>query len=249
VISDEHNRGILLEDLSWTEAESSLGQGAVVVIPIGAVAKEHGPHLKLKTDWVLAEYLKMRVLELCEVVIAPTLTYYYYPAFLKYPGSVSLRLKTARDFTIDICRSLARHGPRRFYALNTGISTIRALRSAAVSLAKEHILLRYTDISRATSAVVAQVSEQEGGTHADETETSMMLWIDPISVQMAKATKDYHPGPGPLRREPGRRGAYSPTGVYGDATLASPEKGEKIVEALIEAVLSDIEDVRRGRIP
>lgn len=39
-------KGILLEDLTWG------------VIPLGAAAKEHGPHLKLKNDWILAEYLK-----------------------------------------------------------------------------------------------------------------------------------------------------------------------------------------------
>jgi len=242
----EPKRGLLLEDLTWVQAESLLGEATVVVIPIGAAAKEHGPHLSLKTDWILAEYLKMRVLAQCEVIVAPTLTYHYYPAFLDYPGSISLRFKTARDFTIDVCRGLARHGPRRFYALNTGISTILALKSAAINLAGEHILLRYTDISKAAGPAIAEVSEQEGGTHADEIETSMILYIDPRSVQMAKAARDYHPGPGPLRRQPHSKGAYSPTGIYGDATLASREKGEKVVEALIEAILGDIEDLRRS---
>jgi len=248
-MSREGKRGLLLEDLTWMQAESVLDAAAVVVIPIGAAAKEHGPHLKLKTDWILCEYLKMQVLERCEVIVAPTLAYYYYPAFLEYPGSVSLRLKTARDFTIEVSRSLAHYGPRRFYALNTGISTIRALKSAALSLAKDHILLRYTDLSRATSAVIAEVSKQEGGTHADEIETSLLLCIDPSSVDMTKASKDYHPGSGPLTREPRGRGAYSPTGIYGDATLATAEKGRKVLDALLEAIVRDIEDVRSSPIP
>jgi creatinine amidohydrolase len=79
-------------------------------------------------------------------------------------------------------------------------------------------------------------------------ETSMMLYIDPTSVEMAKAVNDYHPAPGPLRRKRGRRGAYSQTGVYGDATLATAEKGRKVIDLLIEAVIKDIEKLRHTRI-
>jgi len=69
----------------------------------------------------LAEYLKRKILKSVEVVIAPTVNYQYYPAFIEYPGSTSLRLETARDLMVDICGSLARFGPRKFYALNTGV--------------------------------------------------------------------------------------------------------------------------------
>jgi creatinine amidohydrolase len=243
------SKGVLLEDLTWVEAESALTAASVIVLPVGAAAKEHGPHLRLKSDWILADYLKVRVLEQCDVVIAPTLTYHYYPAFIDYPGSTSLRLKTARHVTIDVCRCLARHGPRRMYALNTGVSTIVALESAANSLASDGILLRYTNIPKLVGAVSAQVAEQEAGTHADEIETSMMLYIDPTSVDMTKAAKDYHPGHGYLRRDPGSKGVYSPSGIYGDATLANREKGRQVVEALVEGILLEIEDLRLARVP
>lgn len=114
-------KGILLEDLTWLEAEKILTPTTVVVIPLGAAAKEHGPHLKLKNDLLIAEYLKRRVLQRSAVVVAPTLNYHFYPAFVEYPGSTTLRLETARDMVADICRTLARFGPRRFYILNTGI--------------------------------------------------------------------------------------------------------------------------------
>ncbi|MEA3162360.1 MAG: creatinine amidohydrolase, partial [Verrucomicrobiota bacterium] len=48
-------KGFLLEELTWQEAEKVLRIDTVVVIPIGAACKEHGPHLKLKNDWLLAE--------------------------------------------------------------------------------------------------------------------------------------------------------------------------------------------------
>src|SRR4030095_15262872 len=115
---------VLLEDLTWVEAESHLTEGAVVVIPLGAGSKEHGPHLLLKNDWLLAEYFKKRVVEVAAVVVAPTIGHSYYPAFVEYPGPISPRLETARDLVVDTCRSLGSHGPRRFYVLNTGVSTL-----------------------------------------------------------------------------------------------------------------------------
>ena len=237
-------KGILLEDLTWQEAEKVLTPSTVVVIPIGAGSKEHGPHLKLKNDWVLAEYLKRQILKSAEVVVAPTVNYHYYPAFVEYPGSTTLRLETARDLMVDICRSLARYGPRKFYALNTGVSTVRALQPAVDILAAEGITLRFTDILKASAATEATLRQQEGGTHADEMETSMMLFIAPETVEMSKAVKDYHPGQGPLTRDPKGPGVYSASGIYGDATLATHAKGEKLVQALVASILLEINELK-----
>jgi creatinine amidohydrolase len=239
------NKGILLEDLTWQEAEKVLTPETIVVIAIGAESKEHGPHLKLKNDFLIAEYLKREVLRRSNVVVAPTVNYHYYPAFVEYPGSTTLRIETARDLLVDICRSLARYGPRRFYALNTGVSTVRALKLSADVLAAEGIQLRYTDILNVGEAAEKQVKQEEGGTHADEIETSMMLYIAPSSVDMKKAVKDYHPsGKGGLTRNPNGAGDYSASGVFGDATLATRKKGEIMVHAITDGILNEIEELR-----
>jgi creatinine amidohydrolase len=242
--------GILLEDLTWIEAEKVLKPEAVVVIPLGAGAKEHGPHLKLKNDHILAEYLKGRVLEKASVIVAPTVNYGFYPAFAEYPGSTSLTLETSRDMFVEICRGLSRFGPKRFYVLNTGVSTVRALAPAAELLEAEGILLRYTDVLQAAAEAEKQVGKQEGGTHADEIETSMILYMSPADADMSKAVKDYHPGKGGLTRDPKAEGKiYSPTGVYGDATLATREKGQVVTEALVAAILREIEELRKAPLP
>jgi creatinine amidohydrolase len=243
-------RGVVLEDLTWLEAEKILKPETVVVIPLGAASKEHGPHLKLKNDLILAEYLKRRVQERAAVVIAPTVNYGYYPAFVEYPGSTGLSLETSRDMFVEICRGLARFGPKRFYVLNTGVSTVRALAPAAEILAMEGILLRYTNVLEITKAVEKEVCRQEGGTHADEVETSMILYMSPSDCDMAKAVKDYHPGKGGLTRDPKKEGmTYSASGVFGDATLATKEKGRIVTEALVEATLREIEELRKAALP
>lgn len=236
--------GVLLERLTWVEAKARLTKDTVVVMPLGAQAKEHGPHLSLANDWLMAEYLKRRVLERAEVVIAPTVNYSFYPAFVNYPGSTSLRTETARDVIVDICRTLAAHGPRKFYILNTGVSTLGPLRAASALLALDGINMQYTNVLTVAEATVKAVSEQKEGTHADEIETSMMLYIAPETVDMTKASKDFPTGTGPLTPDQSVAGRYSPSGIYGDATLATRAKGEKVTEAMVAGILKEIEALR-----
>ena len=238
-----------LSDLTWLQAKQELNADTIILIPLGAAAKEHGPHLRLDNDRALADYLTARVDEQTDVVVAPTMTYHFYPAFTAYPGSTTLRLETARDLVIDVVTSLAAFGPRRFYVLNTGVSTVRALEPAATSLASKGILMQFTRIDRAGNDAVQQVQEQEGGTHADEIETSMMLYIARERVDMSKAARDYHPGSGPLSPDPGTSGVYSATGIYGDATLANLEKGRVVVEATVQDLLRDIATLKNSPLP
>lgn len=239
-------RGILLENLTWMEAEKVLTPSTVVVIALGAQAKEHGPHLKLNNDWLMAEYLKKRVLDAADVVVAPTIPYHHYPAFVHYPGSTNLSVETARDVTVQIVKSLAAFGPKRFYVLNTGISTVGPLRQAQEQLARDSIRMTFTNLAVVLRDVEREVSKQEGGTHADEIETSMMLYIAPQTVDMTKAVKDFHRDGGrPLVRDSTMRGTYSPTGSWGDPTLATREKGQRVTEALVAGILRDIDQLRR----
>ncbi len=242
-------RGIRLENLTWVEAEKVLTPDTVVVIPIGAESKEHGPHLKLKNDFILAEYFARRVLEQADVVVAPTINYHYYPAFVEYPGSTTLSLETARYLVVEVCESLARHGPKRFYALNTGVSTVRALAPAVEKLAAEGILLRFTDL-KCLEPIEKEVCKQGAGSHADEGETSMLLYIDPASVDMSKAVKDCDTEhKGSLTRDPAKPGTYSPSGIWGDPTLATREKGERLCEGFVKILLEEIEATRKAPLP
>jgi creatinine amidohydrolase len=233
---------VWIENLTWVEAEEALKKHEVVMIPLGARTKEHGPHLPLNNDWIMAEYLAERVAEEAPVVVMPTLQYGYYPSFLEYPGSVSLGLETFKEVLKDICVSMNSYGISKFYVLNTGVSTILGLQPAAEELVELGIEMRYTDILASGARAEEGVSEQEGGTHADEMETSMMLYIKPEIVDMSRAVKDYDPTGGwGLTRDPENTEAkYSPTGIFGDPTLATVEKGRIAVEARIRYIVEEL---------
>lgn len=237
---------MLLETATWKEAEQWLSPERVVVIPLGSACKEHGPHLPLNNDWLIAEFLKKVVLDsMPEAVVLPTVNHHFYPAFQEYPGSISLRLDTARDLIVDICKSINRFGPKIFYALNTGVSTERALAPAAEQLERDGICLRFTRL-KAFFESLSDMREQEGGSHADELETSLMLDIAPHAVHLEKAVKEYNEGTGRLTRIKGAEGVFSESGVWGDPTLASAKKGKAIREALVRHVLDDLAGLRNS---
>ena len=240
-------KGHLLSGLTWVEAKAVLAADTVVVIPLGAESKEHGPHLPLGTDFRQAEYYKTRVLAQADVVVAPTINYSFYPAFVDYPGSTSLSLPVARDLIVDVIRGIAHFGPRRFYVLNTGVSTNAPLAQAAALLALDGIALAYLDLTGpAVKALEGPVAAQKEGSHADEIETSEMLAIDPSVVDMSKATVEYGPGAarGALSLDP-QSPRYSPSGIYGDATLATVGKGRVLNDGMTRIILDEIETLRR----
>ncbi len=236
---------IHLENLTWVEAEKALKHFEVALIALGARTKEHGPHLLLKNDYIMAEYLKDRVIQEVSVAVLPTLQYGYYPAFLEYPGSVSLRAETFKNVVVDICRSMNGYGLKKIYILNTGVSTLRPLKASQEELEGEGIVLRFTNILEIDKKLPAGLLQQEGGTHADEGETSMMLYIAPESVDMSKAVKDLdlRPNRTGLTRDPKGKGHYSLTGIWGDPTLASREKGKVIVETTVREIIHQIKEL------
>jgi creatinine amidohydrolase len=244
-VPEEEKGSVFLENLTWIEAEKVLKDYEVVLIALGARTKEHGPHLSLKNDYLMAEYLKERVTAEVPVAVLPTLQYGYYPSFLEYPGSVSIGAETFKNVVIDICLSMNGYGIRKFYILNTGVSTTPPLRRAAEELSGRGIILKFLDILEVDKKLPEGLLRQEGGTHADEGETSMMLYIAPETVDMSKAVKEYDSRPGRrgLTRDRAGAGHFSATGIYGDPTLATKEKGRIIVEATVREIVKQVKEL------
>ena len=231
-------RGVKLETLSWIEAERWFANDPVVVVPLGAAAKEHGPHLPLNNDAIIATWMVEEIMQRLPVVVAPLINASFYPAFVEYPGSISLRCETARDVIVDTCTSLANFGLSRFYVVNTGLSTLQPLAEAKQML-RQGITLKFLDLDEALQSLPPDLLEQQYGSHADEHETSLMLHIASEVVNMSLAVDDGAKGEGRLTRSKGQ-GTWSPSGVFGQATLATPAKGQVIAQVLLDHVLNQI---------
>jgi creatinine amidohydrolase len=232
-------KGLRLGELTYEEAAAAVADYPVAVLPIGGGSKEHGPQLPCGTDQMVTDEMARQVVEACPILLLPTLAYAYYPAFVDWSGSVSIEPDHFTGMVGDIIRSMARHGYRKFLIIDGGVSTHPPLRTLSSQL---HLALgvhvAVTNIHGLGSEVGREIAEQPSGGHADELETSCMLALRPDLVKMDRAVTEYSP------TIPGMQGAdgtvkvvmggkmITPHGINGDATLATAEKGRKVLYAM-----------------
>lgn len=228
-----------VSDLRWHEIEQKIETGAYALLPIGACAKEHGLHMPMNTDYIQAKWLADRLARQKNLLIWPIVNYGYYPAFVDYPGSVTLEQSTFTSMIDDILRSIFRAGVSTAVLLNTGISTIRPLNSIIQNHAGRAGLINIYS-GKLFRKASREIIKQSAGGHADETETSILLAIDDSLVDMdeASGTMQACSQPGVLSRHDRNSINYSPTGACGAPQLATVEKGR----ILLTAILGDIND-------
>ncbi|MGD9883666.1 MAG: creatininase family protein [Reyranella sp.] len=214
------NTGAWLEDLTWPEAKARFDAGVVVVVPVGAAAKAHGPHLPLKTDALTARALGQRLAERLPVIVAPVVGFGSYPAFTSFAGSQHLSAATFKALLLELIGNLRSHGVSRIVLVNTGVSTEKPIDE--ISTGADDLLVLHM---RGLGAAAERLIEVPEGGHADERETSVMLALDPRSVRMDKLALD-----GPFER----------TGATGDPTRATAFKGERLLAARVDDIVAAI---------
>ena len=232
-----------VQDLPWPEVEARMAS-ATALLPVGAAAKEHGPHLVHGADYAQAVHYAQRVADTLDCLVWPVVSYGCYPVFVEYPGSISISRETFSAVVSDIIDGITHAGATRIAILNTGISTIEPLRQVAEARmqAPPVRLVNCYDGPRFT-ALVAELQEQSFGGHADEIETSLMLAIDPAGVALDLAPSAGRPiERGILRRHDAASPNYSPSGVNGDPRLASRAKGRRLQAALIADLIAVVTD-------
>jgi creatinine amidohydrolase len=235
--------GAFLGHLTWPDAEKKLAEAPLVILPVGAGAKEHGPQLPMNADAVVLDYLCRMAVDSLPVVVAPPILHGWFPAFRAFPGTEVADASVFQAYVLEVARSLIKHGTRRLVILNTGISLATGLplgvvaREIRVQTGVPVLLVSWDDLE---PAEMEELAQQEYGGHADEIETSIHLFLQPELVHMDRAVPGLDkrrggggPGyrPGYLARDPSDPG-YQPTGVNGDPTLATVEKGRKALSLL-----------------
>ena len=249
-------QGAYLGNLSWPDAEARFASAPVVIIPFGAGAKEHGPHIPMNADRVVMDYLLERAVESSDVIVAPPILHGWFPAFRDFPGTEVADPNVFQAYVREVAMSLVRNGAQRIIFLNTGISKATGLpisiaaREIRVETGVPTLVVSWDDLE---TDEIAGLQEQEVGGHGDEMETSINLYLQPELVDMDLAVQDYgdrlpkdYGGyqPGRLTRDD-TDPAYSASGIFGDATLANPEKGRLALAVLTREWLKAIDGFSR----
>ncbi len=243
--------GIRLSEITYKNAKKIISEETIIVLPISGGTKEHGYHLPLGTDMYVVDWIIDRLIERCDIVALPIVSYAYYPAFIDFVGSVSISSEAFIKHTKDIILSFAKFGVKKFLIVDGGVSTHCPLKILSSDLYNEYgISVGVTDIIGLGSEIEDEIIEQEKGGHADESETSCMLYIKPELVHMDEAVEEYTKG---------IKGAYykgvkkvhvsgkmiTPHGIHGNSTLATVDKGKLIMESKVDDIVRFIENFKR----
>jgi creatinine amidohydrolase len=254
------DNGFYLGDLSWPEAKVRMSQVPIVILPFGAGAKEHGPHLPMNADYKVMEYLCKEAVESQSVIVAPPIQHGWFPAFREFPGTEIAEGDVFQRYVYLAAKSLVNHGAHRIVFLNTGIFRATGLpismaaRDIRAETGTPTLVISWDDLE---DKQYDALQEQKWGGHADEIETSINLFLQPNLVHMDKAVTDYgkqppkdYAGyqPGMYSNDPNDPN-YSETGITGDPTKATVEKGKKALEIMTANWLKALEGFSKTPLP
>ncbi len=217
--------------MSSAEFAQRIKRNPIAILPLGAT-EQHGCHLPLGVDSILAEEFAQRLAEEIDAVALPCLPYGYSWVWRDDPGTVTLSNEALEAVIRDIVASLQRHGVLHMLLLNCHEANASAMKSAARKAWDVNGISVWRLFYPGWQELYDEVCESQpwhGIFHADEFETSLMLAIAPELVDMAKAVREY-PTWDPAYFHGGRPlGELSTSGVFGDATAASRDKGELLL--------------------
>lgn len=242
---------LLLERMAWPEVQAEVEGGRdTVVVPLGAV-EQHGPHLPLGTDAMFGDEIGRAAAERLNAFLAPTIPVGCSHHHLAFAGTISLEEETYHRVVGDIVRALASHGFKRIVLLPTHGGNFRPLGEALARLGPlEGVkIIAFTDVGMLASATIGTGAElgitaAEGGIHAGEWETSMMLALRPELVRMERAEPGYVGDLASGMQRFFTEGIHvlADNGVFGDPRRASARAGEKYIERLVEQVVRTVEE-------
>ena len=262
---------LVLQEMTWTDVRDYVARNDMVIIPLGST-EQHGPHLPLGTDFILATDISKLISARTGVVVAPVLCAGYSLYHSGFPGTLSLKSETVAEVLFETAQMLMKYGFRRFLIFNY---------HGGNSLAQQTAIHRINHETEATAVAVGVGGPLEGGEeepfldwHAGVGETSIVLYLEPQLVHMERAEKPtmhFTPQVEELKKlaeknpdlenvwssllgvpaetkKGGSSRELSSNGIWslGDPKTATREKGQKIVQETVDRVVKFIESWKQA---
>lgn len=205
---------------------SAARQGGLVLVPVGSL-EQHGPHLPLDTDTVIATAVARAAAERLGAWVAPAIAYGSSGEHQAFPGTTSIGTDVLRLTVIELVRSLSTWADRVLLVNGHGGNVAALTRAIGVLKAEGH------------DADWAACATELFDLHAGRTETSLMLHLSPWTVRLDRAQAgDTRPLSEilPLMRR-GGVAAVSPNGVLGDPSGASAAEGVQLLGRMVSEVV------------
>ncbi len=237
-----------LDEITSTAFSEKVKNDPLVILPVGAT-EEHGSHLPLGTDSFQSEYIVNKLAAEFDALVLPPVRYGECRSTRKFPGTISLRSETVQALVTDILSELARNGVSKVIVLSghAGSGHMAALRLGSGRVVEQHPDMRVmvlSDYDIAYDLAGREFPSSDG--HAGLIETSRMLGIRPDLVGEDRPVGDSRPPKFMVMDDPQ---TYFPSGVMGDSSEASAEKGKAIDDYIFEklsAIIADNFDLPRN---
>lgn len=241
-------------ELTWPQARDRFQIVDIALLPVGAI-EQHGPHLPLDTDAFDADYLALQVAEACsdpKPLVLPNIAYGVSYHHDEFKGTVSISNDTLAKLVYDIGMSVAHNGIRKLVIINAHGGNSPALNHATQMINRDANIFVCVDTGETSDVDIYSLVETPNDVHAGEIETSTSLAIRPDLVKMDQARREVPEFSSRYLDFTSKRGvlwyAYtrkiSNSGVMGDSTKASAEKGKKIWQIIITHLVAMVEDLK-----
>lgn len=245
---------VLMDNITWMEFNERKNE-SVVILPIGAM-EQHGPHLPLSVDAVIAKEFSIALAKKINGLVMPTLSYGYKSQPLSgggplFPGTIDLNGETLVKLVDDILCELVKDGVKKILVLNAHFEN-----EAFVLEAIDLVSNKYKDAVTIVETnwwdplpneVIDKVFDEVefpgwAFEHAAITETSLMLYFAPEIVHMDRMVDTKGATPCAYHKYPIDKSTIPESGVLATARTSTAEKGKIIVDSVLEQLVSIVEE-------
>ncbi|MFQ5465249.1 MAG: creatininase family protein [Thermodesulfobacteriota bacterium] len=231
---------MILEEITMEEFGRGLEKTRTLLVPYGSV-EAHGTHLPLFTDTLVIEEVLRKAALVEPAFVAPAVKYGVCTSTGRHPGTLSITPDTLRRVTADLVRDGARKGIEKFVLISGhgGSIHVAAIKEAAEYVAHEPglagvVTVAALSIYEILGPEARDLAETPGDSHAGEMETSLVMHLAPGLVR-GTSPEDYPRLPKPVIATDKMR--YWKSAVWGDPSKATREKGERLFNMMVEAVV------------
>jgi len=248
----------LWELLTWEEVEERLQYVDTAILPCGSI-EQHGPHLPVDVDYYDIVYLARKVAEACsdpKPFVLPGIPYGVSYHHEDFKGTISVTNDALAKFVYDIGMNLAKNGIKKLILLNGHGDNAPTLKYAAQMINRDARIFVCIDTGETSDTDINQLIDTPNDVHAGEIETSTTLALRPDLVNMEKARNSTLKFGSSYLDFTSSRGVpwyvhtskISESGIMGDPTRATAEKGRKMWEIMIAQLVKFVEEVKSSKI-
>ena len=238
-----------LADHTWPELGEALSEASVGLVPLGST-EQHGPHLPLATDHLIAEALASAATEETAAVRTPTISVGVSPHHRQFPGTMWVDPPEFRNYVESFTRNLAYHGIDRIVFVNAHGGNVQHLREVGRRLHEDEVAYAIEWMWDESIPGLVDDLFEHNGPHAGPKETAMITHIAPELVETDRLEDARDDGLVHLDESDavvhGARTYYdavdnSANGAFGDPTDVTPEKADRLFEAASDQLVGLVE--------